>query len=55
MENGDNVSVSFEGGGSSYEDNWKNFSCYRHCKLQDTIDLDDIKAVVINGQTIELK
>ncbi len=55
MEKGNAVGVSFEGGGSSYEDNWKNFSCYSHGKLMDMIDPDEIKAIVINGQKIELK
>ena len=53
--NGESIGASFEGGGSSYEDNWKDFICYRHGKLQNVVDPDEIKAVVINGQTIELK
>ncbi|MBP3383932.1 MAG: hypothetical protein J6M22_00535 [Firmicutes bacterium] len=52
---GETAGCSFEGGGSSYEDDWKNFICYRHGKMQNVIDPDDIKAVVINGQMIKMK
>lgn len=55
MENGETVGVSFDSGGTSDEGDWNSFMCYRHGKLQDIIDPDEIKAVVINGQTIELK
>lgn len=55
MESGETAGCSFEGGGSSYEDDWKSFTCYRHGKMRNVIDPDDIRAVIINGQKIELK
>lgn len=55
MENGETVNTVFDSGGTRDEGDWSKFMCYRHGKLMDVIDPQDVQAVSINGQVIELE
>ena len=55
LDSGDKVQASFDSGGYTEHGDWDKFVCYKSGKLLYIIDPDEIKAVVINGQIIELK